>query len=390
MSSSNQLKGVYRITSTESGETYTIDFQPQGRRRMSGTITGTTVQVSLYIQPKERPDGLRVEIGATIIFGTWIDDAHRLLEMISSKSNCPYVGEWERLADDIKGGWSVPLQWMREHNTRGTRREKNKALTEFATMLRDMAPDTAFDPRTMWDPEEDARQAAAKAEAETKSDNGKKSGKGGKSKGKKGGKGKKGSKGATNKKDEIIAKNILKMEKDIVEKDLIQLKSKMRLKGASGREAIASLSLKTTQGQLAQMQALLQSAMNEAKPPPSEQKARLRIAVDILDTLWETESFLSRMASKNMEAVKKFMKDNRKLLESARDKRDHIKDLFKYCKIEKDTLIYKKLDLIAFQLVHMYDRLPPLSMVHSGKWTLDAWQKRVLGHIDEGRSVVVR
>ena len=42
----------------------------------------------------------------------------------------------------------------------GTRREKLKATNEFATMLRDMAPDNAFDPRTMWDPEEEARQIA--------------------------------------------------------------------------------------------------------------------------------------------------------------------------------------------------------------------------------------
>ena len=119
MSSSNQLKGVYRITASESGETYTIDFQPQGRRKMSGTITGTNVIVSVFIQPKERPDGLRMEIGATILFGQWIDDAHRLLEMTSGGQQT-YVGEWERLADDIKGGWSVPLQWMREHNTSGT------------------------------------------------------------------------------------------------------------------------------------------------------------------------------------------------------------------------------------------------------------------------------
>ena len=98
MSSSNQLKGVYRITASESGETYTIDFQPQGRRKMSGTITGTNVIVSVFIQPKERPDGLRMEIGATILFGQWIDDAHRLLEMTSGGQQT-YVGEWERLAD---------------------------------------------------------------------------------------------------------------------------------------------------------------------------------------------------------------------------------------------------------------------------------------------------
>ena len=67
---------------------------------------------------------------------------------------------------------------------------------------------------------------------------------------------------------------------------------------------------------------------------------------------------------KDTDAVNKFMKENRKLLENAREMRDKIKKLFAYCKIEKEILEYKKLDLIAFQLVHMHDRLPPLSMVH--------------------------
>ena len=261
----------------------------------------------------------------------------------------------------------------------GTRREKLKATNEFATMLRDMAPDNAFDPRTMWDPEEEARQIAiALAEEEA-------------AKATKGGKKKKQAKGSkkSNKKGDIIAKNVKKQEKDKIEKDMIMLKSKIRLKGSSGREAIASLTLKTPQGQLAQMQALLSSSWEEARPPPSTQSERLRVAIDILDTLWETESFLKKLSMKDMDAVKKFMKDNRKLLENAREKREEIKSLYKYCKIEKEILEYKKLDLIAFQLVHMYDRLPPLSMVHTGKWSLDDWQKRVLTHIDEGRSVVV-
>ena len=156
----------------------------------------------------------------------------------------------------------------------GTRREKLKATNEFATMLRDMAPDNAFDPRTMWDPEEEARQIAiALAEEEA-------------AKATKGGKKKKQAKGSkkSNKKGDIIAKNVKKQEKDKIEKDMIMLKSKIRLKGSSGREAIASLTLKTPQGQLAQMQALLSSSWEEARPPPSTQSERLRVAIDILDT----------------------------------------------------------------------------------------------------------
>ena len=66
------------------------------------------------------------------------------------------------------------------------------------------------------------------------------------------------------------------------------------------------------------MQALLSSSWEEARPPPSTQSERLRVAIDILDTLWETESFLKKLSMKDMDAVKKFMKDNRKLLASSR------------------------------------------------------------------------
>lgn len=45
-------------------------------------------------------------------------------------------------------------------------------------------------------------------------------------------------------------------------------------------------------------------------------------------------------------------------------------------------------DVIEFQLVKMANRLPPLSRFTFGR-SLDAWQKRVLGLIDERRSVIV-
>ena len=45
--------------------------------------------------------------------------------------------------------------------------------------------------------------------------------------------------------------------------------------------------------------------------------------------------------------------------------------------------------IVQYQLEHMYDRLPPLTLVNKGKWELDPWQKRVLTNIDEGQSTVV-
>jgi hypothetical protein len=369
MSSSRRLKGVYRITTSgDEDKNYSIDFQPAGRRKMKGTITGTTTVVSVMIEPRERPAGLRLEIGPWILFGDWIDDAHRLLSVSTNQKKCPWTGEWERLAEEKRSAWSVPLQWMRQHHTSGTRREKLKALNEFATMLRDMAPDRAFDPRTMWDPEEEERKAALAAELAEKEADAAAAAKGDKKgkKKKKDKKGKKGGKKGSSRKAEILAKNTKRMDQAIVEKDMTKLAAAER----SGREAVAKLVLSTSAGQLSQIRSLLASSVDD------------RSAIDILDCLWETESFLRQLEVGERE---KFIKSNRKTLERARELREDMKKLAKFCRLEGK----KPSSLIAFQLTQMYDRLPPLSLVHRGKWQLDEWQKRVLTYIDEGRSVVV-
>ena len=54
---SNQYyqKGIYRVTSTLDGNTYSVDMQPHGRRKMHGVITGTETHADILIDPKERP-----------------------------------------------------------------------------------------------------------------------------------------------------------------------------------------------------------------------------------------------------------------------------------------------------------------------------------------------
>merc|ERR1712196_554782 len=58
--------------------------------------------------------------------------------------------------------------------------------------------------------------------------------------------------------------------------------------------------------------------------------------------------------------------------------------LAKTCKLSKEPK-----SIVQYQLQHMYDRLPPLTLVNKGKWELDPWQKRVLSNIDNGQSTVV-
>ena len=104
-------------------------------------------------------------------------------------------------------------------------------------------------------------------------------------------------------------------------------------------------------------------------------------AVDILDCLWEVEEVFKTLDS---DGQKKFLSDYRKPFEKAQTLRANMEKLAKTCKLRKEPK-----SIVQYQLQHMYDRLPPLTLVNKGKWELDPWQKRVLSNIDNGQSAVV-
>ena len=225
--SSRGLKGVYRVTSAIDGASYSVDMTPHGRRKMHGVFTGTDIPVDVLIGAKERPDGLRITVQSYVLYGDWLDAAHRTLEVTGSDTRCIFIGTWERLEADKESEWSVSLQWTREHRfNAGNRREALKATTEFATLLRDLAPEKTFDPRTLWDPKaeaEAAKAAAAAAAAALKDASKKKKGK------------KKNKKQQLSKAAQIIAANTKRMAADAEEKDLIQLQSAKK----NGRAQVA-------------------------------------------------------------------------------------------------------------------------------------------------------
>jgi ATP-dependent RNA helicase DDX60 len=357
--SSRALKGIYRITDID-GNVYGVEMVPHGRRKMSGRISAKDLEISVFIAPKEFPTGLRLTISNYTLFGSWEDTTMLLLNVISADKHCPWVGQWERLKKEKESEWSVEIMWTREHHY-DVRfpRQIRRAHSEFATMLRDLAPDNAFDPRNLWDPEEEARKAAQKAEKEKaeKKAKGKKKGKGGGSGGKKQ---KKGFSAA-----EIRKKNNTRMDGEAQANDLTRLTNARKF----GAAAVAKLVLKTKAMQLQQIGVLLEMAVSS------------RNAVDTLDALWDAEGLLENLDD---ESKKKFMKGFKKPYEKALLWREDLAKMRKSCKLAKEPK-----NIVEFQLDFMYDRLPPLTLVNRGKFKLDDWQVRVLQNIDRGQSTVV-
>ena len=287
--SSRALKGIYRISDID-GNVYGVEMVPHGRRKMSGRISAKDLEISIFIAPKEFPTGLRITISNYTLFGSWEDQSMLLLNVVSSDKHCPWAGQWERLKKEKESEWSVEIMWTREHHY-DVRfpRQIRRAHSEFATMLRDLAPDNAFDPRNLWDPEEAARQEAKKKEQEKADKKGKKGKKG------KGG-GKKQKKGLSV--DEIRKKNNARMDGAAEANDLTRLNNARKF----GAAAVAKLVLKTKAMQLQQIGVLLEIAVSS------------RSAVDTLDALWDAESLIETLDD---DAKKKFMKGFKKPFEKA-------------------------------------------------------------------------
>ena len=222
-------------------------------------------------------------------------------------------------------------------------------------MLRDLAPDNAFDPRTMWDEEEERKKREGGG-----ADVGKTNSKTVKKKG-----GKKGKVKKMSKAEEIRAKNTARMEQGAREKDLAKLNAAIE----QGTGAVAKLAVTTPEIQIVQIGTLLKLSIDQ------------KSAIDILDCLWEVEAVFKTLDS---EGQKKFLSEYRKPFEKAQSLRASMEKLQKACKLRKEPK-----SIVQYQLEHMYDRLPPLTLVNKGKWELDPWQKRVLTNIDEGQSTVV-
>ena len=264
--------------------------------------------------------------------------------------------------------------------TRINRREtKKETKSRMPVVLRNLAPDTAFDPRVMWEKEKE-RVAEQAAEAKADAIAAKKSG------GKKAPKAKK-----PTKKEEMIAKNKLEQEEKDVRADLEKLENAS--KNNKRREKLGGVlmatKLATPLGKLRQLLMVLEAELANDDQPA------------VLDVLWAVEAnALYHQALRDGDAgdggeaakkgkdkdKKKGGKDDKKKAKPATPAAALVHEFRKEVRAAKK--LRKELELAEFQLARMHDRLPPLSRFLKG-WRLDAWQKKVLRHIDNGKSAVV-
>ena len=140
------------------GVVYGVELVPQGRRRMSGRISAKDLDIFVNIGTRDDPNCLRIQIQNYVMKGVWEDSTQHLLTVTSGDKHCPWTGQWERVKKDKESEWSVEIMWTKTHKWNAHPRQRRKAKNEFSTMLRDLAPDNAFDPRTMWDPEGEERK----------------------------------------------------------------------------------------------------------------------------------------------------------------------------------------------------------------------------------------
>ena len=266
------------------------------------------------------------------------------------------------------------------------------AQSMMPVILRNLAPESGFDPVDVWVGEK-RREAAAEEEerAEAKAREDAASGK----------KKKKTSKGQakSTKRDDIRKQQEAKKEQEEIERDMTKLDN-------SDRRSRMDVKMDTKHGHFRQMLEVLKDIVDdqEFETASPEKKAAA------FDVLWaieghalyqaacaEEQAAEGDEAADGKEKKKKKKKTEEKDKKSKKDKkgssaprsregqlkhefRKHLKTAMKWRKYQDD--------ITSFQLNHMADRLPPLSKFSRG-WRLDAWQKRVLDLIERGQSAIV-
>ncbi|ETV65291.1 hypothetical protein H257_17944 [Aphanomyces astaci] len=199
-------------------------------------------------------------------------------------------------------------------------------------ILRDLAPQNAFNPTNLW-PEEAAAGGAAPATSPDAE---------------KGKKEKKDKKAPVLKKADLIR---LQLAKDLEEKKAKQDEEKL-----SNAKFVNLMDMKmaTAAGRMKQLYEIKKEFLAKKN------------YIDAVDTLWEIQHTTNTPTEDEVVVHKKYKKYAKKAI-------DYLKDT----------------PLIPFQLTEMSDRLPPLNLHHMNKFILDKWQKEVLTHIDQKHSVVV-
>ena len=267
--------------------------------------------------------------------------------------------------------------WIRKSRRESVKETKSR----MPLVLRNLAPDTAFDPRVMWEAEKKKAADDAAAAKDAVPDAKKKNG-GQKTKPKK-----------LSKKDELIEKNKKEQEDKDVRSDLEKLDNAAkacRNKAEIGTTVFGA-KVTTALGKLRQLFMVLEAELKQENDPV------------VLDVLWAIEANSLYGAALDQDdddgdlPVEKEDKKKKKSKDSEKKKpttqptskeaalvREFRKELKAAKRLRKDRME----KLAVFQLEKMYDRLPPLSPFLKG-WKLDSWQKKVLHHVDQRQSVIV-
>lgn len=267
-----------------------------------------------------------------------------------------------------------------------SRREKKmKVKSRMPVILRNLMPDSIFDPRDEWakrkqqDSDESINSKAAEEPAAEP----------------KGKKNKKEKEKKLSKKDEIIAKNEASLRAKEIASDWEKLDNleKFTAKGGGVGEII-KVKTQTAVGELRKLLLILDWTLKNDDTPAG------------FDVFWAIEAnklFIESEASYREKKDEK--KDDKKDDKKKKDKKDKKKDdkekkssapltvaeqlIHDFRKnLKKIRELRSKTSMVEYQLTKMHDRLPPLSR-YNRKFRLDEWQCRVLALIDQNKSAIV-
>jgi len=295
------------------------------------------------------------------------------------------------------------------------RERKKKAKSRMPLILRNLAPDSTFDPREKWEAEKPGYYASLGGGGGGGGGGGADDDVGGAAEDKKGKKGKpeKGKKGKhekagtpLSKADAIREKNKEEMRSAEVAKDNERLDNAAKAAKKGNMQEVLAVKTLTQLGALRKLLMILEGSLQGGDLPAT------------FDVLWAIEaSKVFRAAEAEVVAAKE-AKEEKKEKEKEKDKKKDKKDDKK--KVDKKEAKVPPLSeeaelvkefkkelkkarearekiaaggssgggLVEFQLTKMHDRLPPLS-IYNRTFKLDSWQCRVLDLVDRDKSAIV-
>lgn len=281
-----------------------------------------------------------------------------------------------------------------------------KKRSSIPLILRDMGPPkgSIFDPKVKWDEEKERRRTEEEAaEVEVKLAK------------------KESAKGKKKKESKKTSADLIKENNQANKDDKNHSRDLQKLGNLRSLKALQEAFCETDSGKIHRMMKMLHIAVCDLKNGSVNSSE-----AEVLDILWALEEMPNfKSADKEIQAEKSAKKDKEKE-EKKKSKKDSKKekdgkgkkDSKKEEKKEKIVLsleakqlkeLYKesdsrgsykdsikharkimssKKDLISFQMLEMYDRLPPLSL-YNRKFRLEKWQCDILDAIDNRTSAVV-